>query len=210
MGAYGIGSACVAWSISVSNQAAVFPSSKTSVFSSGGSSPRRFLPFLWPEGTGTGRVGCLAQVAMMENDASTTPLFYIPSTSRAVIASPCPCRVLKYPIGQVATRSRVLSHVFPPPQGAWSYKSSRPSPASEAGMASSLRRPRRGHHLRPPRGVLNGVATNPLWWISKKGLSSSPIPSCGPFRMKRKINVWWKGTNVNGERAALEIRTRPG
>lgn len=26
----------------------------------------------------------------------------------------------------------------------------------------------------------------------------------------RKINVWWKGTNVNGKRAALEIRTRPG
>ena len=55
-------------------------------------------------------------------------------------------------------------------------------------------------------GVLNRVAPYPLWWISKKGLSSSPIPSCGPSRMKRKMNAWWKGTNVNGERAALEIR----
>ena len=97
MGAYGIGSVCVAWSISLSYQAAISPCSKASVFSSGGSSPRRFLPFLSPEGTGTGRLGCLVQASMMENDASTTPLFFIPSTSRAVIASPCPCWVLKYP-----------------------------------------------------------------------------------------------------------------
>ena len=210
MGAYGIWSVCVAWSISVSNQAVISPSSKTSVFSFGGSSPRRFLPFCGqreqvPDAWGVSckrpwwKMTLLSRTLLYTLDVTcsdrvTMPL-QGPKIPRLVRSQPAPACSLTF--SHLPRVCCLIKAAAPPPcqRQAW-----HPVRVHDDAGTTSVH----------AQGVLNGVAPCPLWWISKKDLHSSPIWSCGPSRMKRKINVWWKNTNVNGERAALEIRTRPG